>query len=597
MAGMRMVRSRWVRLVIVLVFGALVLLLVLWWRQSVEARAKELLDQAYQQSEAGDLDAALATAQEAIEVAPNSRYSWCALGWVRARRHELAAAEEAYRKAIELKPDEPDLHFDLAHVLAEQGKAKEAIGEFREVLKAGHREAETREWLGVTLLHTREWDEAITHAREVLKADPSSADAHYTLGYALYARGEVDQGIAELREAVRLMPDFARAHGHLAERLREQGKLDEAAEEARRAIELGELGGPHITLGIILARRKEYAEAMEHFRAAVEIEPDNAWAHHCVAVTLAKMGKLDEAIVEHRRAVELDPDDPKIPTEFVKTLRRAKRLDEVLAEYRRAAELHPDDPKRARVYAEMLFRAERPKEAAAEYRRAAEVDPKSRRTIADAANLLIQLGQVDEAVEFLQGLESEVPDSLATWLSAGLSRALIFRGDIAQARQRLARAPTSGDSPRAHLARGQCWQYLSEWEKALAEVRRGEAASADEDLRSVTGAAALALSGRFQEAEAVVEQAGSLVTRRSLAMMTAHAYALAALGRDQEARSVLSKADEEVAWEYTGLDPLYLAGLAHRELGETEEANALFQRAIARWPKHPWSQKMRELMR
>ncbi|MEA3402057.1 MAG: tetratricopeptide repeat protein [Armatimonadota bacterium] len=542
----------------ILVGGIALMVLPGMARSAAEQRAWELL------ADAGELDQALATAQHAVEVAPGCHYSWWSLGAVRLDRGEYAEAEEAFRRAIELKPREPGLHYGLAGALAMQGATNEAIAEYRQVLRAGRGETETRLRLGMLLLHTGEWDEAMTRAREVLKADPSSAYAHYILGYALDATGDTDQAVTTLREAIELKPDYAESHAALALSLTRQGKLDEAEAEARQAIELSDgLASPHLTLGRILTSQKEYEAALEHFRTAEGIEPDNAWAHHCLGVTLRTLDQLEEAVSEHRQAAELDPDNPHMAKGFAETLRVAGRIEEATAEYCRAAELSPDDPA----------------------------------IIGRAAHSLIQIGAVDEAVEFLQGLEGRTPDSLATWLSAQLAVAHIFRGDVAEARQRLAQEPPSGEGSRGYLARATARTHLGEWEKALAEIERARSTEAPGDGGSGTEAAALAFTGRLEEAEDVARQALQPSPKYCYATTAVLAYALAVQGRDEEARSLLADIQSSLEWEYAAPEALYYGGLAYHELGETERSDALFQRAIDRWPKHPWSVKMREMTR
>ncbi len=46
---------------------------------------------------------------------------------------------------------------------------------------------------------------------------------------------------------------------------------------------------------------------MEHFRRAIELNPEFAEAHDNLGTTLAGCGRVDEAIAHYQRALEIDP--------------------------------------------------------------------------------------------------------------------------------------------------------------------------------------------------------------------------------------------------------------------------------------------------
>jgi len=46
---------------------------------------------------------------------------------------------------------------------------------------------------------------------------------------------------------------------------------------------------------------------MAGYDRAVELEPDNAWAHSLRGIALMSLGRIDEAFAAYDRAAELDP--------------------------------------------------------------------------------------------------------------------------------------------------------------------------------------------------------------------------------------------------------------------------------------------------
>lgn len=62
-------------------------------------------------------------------------------------------------------------------------------------------------------------------------------------------------------------------------------------------------------LGFALFRLHRFQEAGERFRRAIEVEPDNDYAHYCLGLSLIKQGKHKEAAKHFRIAWSLNPVD------------------------------------------------------------------------------------------------------------------------------------------------------------------------------------------------------------------------------------------------------------------------------------------------
>jgi tetratricopeptide (TPR) repeat protein len=73
----------------------------------------------------------------------------------------------------------------------------------------------------------------------------------------------------------------------------------------------------HFNLGLILARRGRFDEAIPHYQTSLDIYPQFTAAHFNLGVALAGCGRLDEAIAEYRKALEIAPqcDDARVNLE------------------------------------------------------------------------------------------------------------------------------------------------------------------------------------------------------------------------------------------------------------------------------------------
>jgi len=58
---------------------------------------------------------------------------------------------------------------------------------------------------------------------------------------------------------------------------------------------------------MLWSRRKKFVEALEHYRAAVRLRPDDANVEANFGAALAETGNLTEAKAHLRRALQIDP--------------------------------------------------------------------------------------------------------------------------------------------------------------------------------------------------------------------------------------------------------------------------------------------------
>jgi TolB-like protein/Flp pilus assembly protein TadD len=126
--------------------------------------------------------------------------------------------------------------------------------------------------------------------------------------------------IAILREAVERHPNYAPAHSMLAFALFASGYVgwimagtdrEFAARLARRAVELDDSDPwAHMALGYYEFTGRKTDEAIRHFKAALELNPNFAAAEGSIGFALALNGQSEQAIAQFDQAVRMSPRDP-----------------------------------------------------------------------------------------------------------------------------------------------------------------------------------------------------------------------------------------------------------------------------------------------
>jgi serine/threonine-protein kinase len=121
---------------------------------------------------------------------------------------------------------------------------------------------------------------------------------------------------------------------------------------SRKALSLNEsLAEAHTALGFVTYRyHLKWAEAEEHFKKAITLDPNYATGHQWYASYLAASGRLNEAVVEAKTAHDLEPFSLTIYSDYIRSLYYAGRLDEARKESLKLSEM---DPSFARAHYEL----------------------------------------------------------------------------------------------------------------------------------------------------------------------------------------------------------------------------------------------------
>jgi Tfp pilus assembly protein PilF len=163
------------------------------------------------------------------------------------------------------------------------------------------------------------------------------AATHYRAGRHKDAREICDKVLAGA-------PNYADAV-HLSSVLQmDGGNLEKAEDLARRAVELSPQSASFVnTLGVVLKKRKRFADAMSCFQRAVELEPKFAPVYTNIGLILAMEGDYERAEQAHRRSLANDPNYVTAMHNLANLLQDAGKLDEALIYFRQALERKPGD--------------------------------------------------------------------------------------------------------------------------------------------------------------------------------------------------------------------------------------------------------------
>ena len=217
----------------------------------------------------------------------------------KARRYDESAA--AWRALLEIAPEDTDAHRRLGTTLLLAGRRSEALPHLEKA--RGDAPGKTPLAAAIHLLESGRDAEPVA-----VSANPT-AEEHYYLALASLRRADPEAAMAHLRRAAALNPDYAEAHQKLAETT---GEPAEALEQWREAIRLRPNNATALRRAAwILATNQALRNGPEALAMAVQallLIRSGDWATlDTLAAAYAENERFEDAIATARRAIAADP--------------------------------------------------------------------------------------------------------------------------------------------------------------------------------------------------------------------------------------------------------------------------------------------------
>ena len=137
----------------------------------------------------------------------------------------------------------------------------------------------------------------------------------------------------------------------------------------------------HINLGVALEQQGRLADARKQYEAAAALDPNRVQAQINLANVLDLSGETDRALEHYRMALQLNRNAPLVHINYGSALVKLGRFDEAKQHYEEARRLAPNDPRPPYLQGKSLLRQGRSREAAEQFQAALQVDPNHLQTL------------------------------------------------------------------------------------------------------------------------------------------------------------------------------------------------------------------------
>lgn len=268
---------------------------------------------------------------------------------------DAARSTAAFERALKIKPDDVPTLVWLGNAYLDEGRTAEAESILSRAQTIDPRSVVVLFGLGKAALARKDYTRAVDYLEQALTLDPKGAVIHYPLAMAYRALGNTAsaeahlarRGPGDLRPKDPLMFELdSMLESAVAYEVRGAQALDDsdwptAVEYFRKAIALAP-DEPSLRhkLGTALAMTGD-PRAVEQFEEVTRRWPKFAKAHYSLGVILAANGLKKEAIEQFVAAVTNEPAYSEARLQLAETLRASGRYQEALKQYEETITMNP----------------------------------------------------------------------------------------------------------------------------------------------------------------------------------------------------------------------------------------------------------------
>jgi tetratricopeptide (TPR) repeat protein len=269
-------------------------------------------------------------------------------------RSELAnKAIEEYRLAIEADPSSEFLTSGLAELYVKTGRIRDAVLEAQDIIKRDPNNLEAHKLLGRIYLRSlgdmpggngsdNVLKLAIEQYERIVKIEPNNIDDHLLLGRLYRLNNDLQKGENELKTAVQLDPNSEEAITTLALLYSEEGDTAHALQVLSSVPATGRSAKLYSALGTTYEQRKDYKNAIEAYKKAIQLDRDNLDAIRGLAENLLNDGQMDAALDQYKVIVDANPEDAQTYLRIAEIYRKQEKYDLALESLKKAETMVPD---------------------------------------------------------------------------------------------------------------------------------------------------------------------------------------------------------------------------------------------------------------
>ena len=332
----------------------------------------------------------------------------------KSRAAPVSSAAELYSGGFDFtSPAQPAVETDLlnkARAQLQMRKPDQALSFAREALSANPEDPQALNIAGVAAFQAGQHDEGLDLLRTAVAFAPRNAEAQTNLGNVLAALEQYTDAEAAYKNAIAADPSYAEASFNLGVLLEAEGRSQDALAAYERTLEIspGHTGAEQ-GKGNALKGLKRLDDAKAAYEAALARNPALPEARTNLAAVLQELGDFEGAAREAKRAFEADPDLLEAEYNYAIACQELGRYDAAIDAYRHVLSEVPEHAASALNIGYGLQQLGKLDQAAEAFQQTIEIDPHFAKAHVNLADLRLQQGDPQSALDVCDRYLSEHP--------------------------------------------------------------------------------------------------------------------------------------------------------------------------------------------
>jgi len=331
------------------------------------------------------------------------------LGMVLFKQNQFDLAVKFASKAIGLKPRCAQFYRHRGISFYRLNKFHEALHDLDQAVALDPSDAAALELKAETLLNLRRREEALDCFDILISADPDNSMLYQSRGNAYSLLGQHEKALNDLENALQSSPKSAELHNDYGSALGRAGEHEKALDNFDAAISLNNDFLPaYVNKGDVLQALEQFPEAIKTYQKAIDLEPFSHVVLNNLGNTLNKLGQHEDALKILELCFSIAPDFFPAIINKANALDGLGRYDEAKDTCKHAMQIAPNSAKIHYNYGTIIKERE-PKAALKAFNKAISLDPNYFQAFNNKANLLRQMGRLEEAVRASNRVINFVP--------------------------------------------------------------------------------------------------------------------------------------------------------------------------------------------
>jgi tetratricopeptide (TPR) repeat protein len=257
---------------------------------------------------------------------------------------DLAGAVPEYRDFLKLHPEATAIHSNLGAALAGLGRFEEAIPEYKIALQQSPRLPSARLNLALAYYKMGRIADAAREFARVHIEDPANRQATLLLGDSYLRMGQYKNVIRILDPDEASHPEDQAVAYLLGMALIRDKQVEKGQVLVDRILRNGDSAEAHLMLGEAKMGVADFAGGRDEFAKAVALNPNLPEVHMLYAQALHMTGDSDQSAKEFKAELANDPYNFESNLQLGATAREVQKYDEAQQFFARALESRPGDP-------------------------------------------------------------------------------------------------------------------------------------------------------------------------------------------------------------------------------------------------------------